>query len=528
MYKYVIIDDEKLIRQGTVKKLSELKDIASCAGEAGNGKDGIELIEEIRPDIVILDMQMPVMDGTQLLAYLAERYPDTPLIVISGYKDFDYVKHAIDAQAVDYILKPFSKDSIQKALLHAISKLESKSSLENQLISSELQRETAYYEYDLQVIRNLIIGYQKDPGNISSKKLSYINHTYNLYLITISFQKLQDSNSLSAFLEDQDLQSPILGLQHPENPQISFLLAFFPEHPSAQPLCTVLHLAETCSDWMLEQKIPGFIGISLEHQSLSELHTAYQECSTALNLQPVTCAEVSSCYQIFQKDIHPVYLSWNRQDEFLFRIETGMEEEVILLMNDLYTYYASLPALTLGDVKYHSYLLSGMCRSIMSYYFKQDISSDSTSMQNAVSSIFVLSELKKYYCNFFLNICRMLKSQNVYADNDVIEKIKIYVDRNYQKNLSMEFLSSLFYMNRSYLSHLFHHQTRTKFVDYVNSVRIQKAQNMLLHSDRKMYQISKSAGYDNVKYFFRIFKKVTGKTPAQYQSENGVSPTQTD
>jgi two-component system response regulator YesN len=180
MYKYVIIDDEKLIRQGTVKKLSELKDIASCAGEAGNGKDGIELIEEIRPDIVILDMQMPVMDGTQLLAYLAERYPDTPLIVISGYKDFDYVKHAIDAQAVDYILKPFSKDSIQKALLHAISKLESKSSLENQLISSELQRETAYYEYDLQVIRNLIIGYQKDPGNISSKKLSYINHTYNL------------------------------------------------------------------------------------------------------------------------------------------------------------------------------------------------------------------------------------------------------------------------------------------------------------------------------------------------------------
>ena len=109
MYTYIVIDDESLIRKGTIKKLQPMEDRITCIGEADNGKAGIELIQEVHPDIVILDMQMPIMGGKELLPYLAENYPDMPLIVISGYRDFDYVKQAISAAAIDYILKPFSK-----------------------------------------------------------------------------------------------------------------------------------------------------------------------------------------------------------------------------------------------------------------------------------------------------------------------------------------------------------------------------------------------------------------------------------
>ena len=111
MYTYIVIDDESLIRKGTIKKLQPMEDQISCIGEADNGKSGIELIQEVHPDFVILDMQMPIMGGKELLPYLAENYPEMPLIVISGYRDFDYVKQAISAAAIDYILKPFS-DSI--------------------------------------------------------------------------------------------------------------------------------------------------------------------------------------------------------------------------------------------------------------------------------------------------------------------------------------------------------------------------------------------------------------------------------
>ena len=124
MYTYIIVDDESLIRKGTIKKLSPMSDLVQCIGEADEGQAGIRLIEAQKPDFVILDMQMPGMDGTQLLAYLSEHYPGMPLIVISGFRDFDYIKTAISADAIDYILKPFSREAIQECVQRAIQRLE--------------------------------------------------------------------------------------------------------------------------------------------------------------------------------------------------------------------------------------------------------------------------------------------------------------------------------------------------------------------------------------------------------------------
>ena len=141
-------------------------------------------------------------------------------------------------------------------------------------------------------------------------------------------------------------------------------------------------------------------------------------------------------------------------------------------------------------------------------------------MQNIISYIFRLEDLKDYYMQFFMNITEMLKTESIYALEDVVEKIQLYMRHNYQKNLTQDFIASLFYLNRSYLSTLFKHRTGMKFIDYLNEIRIEKAKEMLSGSSRKMYQISKAVGYDNPKYFFRIFKKKTGLTPEQYRIQN--------
>lgn len=523
MHTFIIVDDEKLIRQGTLKKLSGMPDI-TCLGEAENGRECITLVEQQQPDIVILDMQMPVMDGTQLLSYLSAHYPDMPLIVISGFKDFDYVKHAIDAQAIDYILKPFNREAICQAMQNAIAKLDSRTLVENKLLSTAAQKETACYEYDVQMLKNLILGYHTDSTTLTSQKLSYINHNYNLVLITFYFQTPEaPSCQLDHFLSENGFGDLALYLTHTDRKQIGFIILFLPETPSEDPQQIIRQVADASTSWLSQQGTPAIAGISSIHPQLQDLHAAFLECSYALNecslnqkpIRPFLC---------YTQERSPRFIAWEQQEEFLFRVETGMEEAVVALNQSLFDYYLHLPDLTLGDVKFHCAYLSGLCRNLINYYFKQDISSDSASMQNIVSSIFSLDELRQYYRNFFVNICRMLRDQNVYAGDDVIEKLKIYVDRNYQKELSLEFLSSLFYMNRSYLSHLFRQKTDCKFVDYVNQIRVEKAKDLLLQSDRKMYQIARAVGYDNIKYFFRIFKKVTGMTPSQFQEAHGIAP----
>ena len=175
----------------------------TCIGEADNGKAGIELIQEVHPDIVILDMQMPIMGGKELLPYLAESYPDMPLIVISGYRDFDYVKQAISAAAIDYILKPFSKEAIQDCISRAIERLEDSQTL-SRVTDSDEEKEAAYYDYDIQQSD------QSDPWlscrrrSISSKRLNFINDTHQLVLLTLYFEspsQIQEVN-IQHWLED--------------------------------------------------------------------------------------------------------------------------------------------------------------------------------------------------------------------------------------------------------------------------------------------------------------------------------------
>ena len=172
---------------------------------------------------------------------------------------------------------------------------------------------------------------------------------------------------------------------------------------------------------------------------------------------------------------------------------------------------------SLADAKYYCYYLSGQCRNILNYYLKQETPKSSNSIQNVVNYIFSLKELKDYYYQFFMNITELLKAESIYSGDDVVEKIQTYMQHNYPKNLTQDFIASLFYLNRSYLSTLFKQKTGMKFIDYLNEVRIEKSKELLKDSNRKMYQISKAVGYDNPKYFFRIFKKKTGMTPEQYR-----------
>jgi len=211
---------------------------------------------------------------------------------------------------------------------------------------------------------------------------------------------------------------------------------------------------------------------------------------------------------------------WDKAKEFIFRLEAGMTEEVQSLLTEFIDYTLQNSAYTLYQIKMYFFHLSDEVRYILSKYMEQvNLRSANSSMQNVLDNMFSLEELKQYYLQYYTNIADILQKQNIYAAEDTIEKVKTYVQRHYYDDLTIEFISSLFYMNRSYLSHLFKLKTGETFVYYLNSVRLKKAEELLTTTDKKMYQIAKSLGYDNVKYFFRVFKKYYKITPEQYRTK---------
>lgn len=516
-YRYLIIDDEKLARMGTLAKLSSMEDTITCVGQAADGEEGLRLAEELAPDIIITDMKMPVMDGGQLLPVLAERFPNIQIIVISGYRDFDYSRQAIRASAIDYILKPFGEEEIASAIRQAIARMESQSYMENKLQSSEEYRESLQLDHDREQLRNLICGYAKDDLQLSSQKLSFINRSSSNRLILLHSDHPLPEADINLLLVNQGYDTRALYLSHPHVENLGFLLLFFTAHrisPSTDTAC--LRVIDNLKTLFLSRNEQVLFGISGEHESLSRLHDTLLESIQALNQKKIK--ESRDVFTYRPGAAAPSVLLWPRTDELLFRIESGMTGEMDDLVTELFGWYGSLPDATLYDIKYSCFQITGQLKLILHQYIHQ-LQPDTvdSSIQNILDTLFSLRELKEYYRQFFGSVSQSLAPHHIYADSDIIANVVTYIDNNYFRSISVEFVASLFHMNRSYLSHIFKQKQGKSFIDYLNLVRVTESKKMLKKTDKKLYQIAKAVGYDNVSYYCRVFKKWEKMTPEQYR-----------
>lgn len=126
MYKLLIVDDEPLIRRG-IKSLADLAGMGiSQIIEAENGQEAIEMVAVHRPHLVLMDINMPEMDGLTAAAMIKEKNPQIFVIILTGYDYFEYAQSAIRAKVDDYILKPVSKADIEMVLVKSLARIKEK------------------------------------------------------------------------------------------------------------------------------------------------------------------------------------------------------------------------------------------------------------------------------------------------------------------------------------------------------------------------------------------------------------------
>jgi len=123
MLKVLIVEDEELIRKGIVLTVDWESLNCEVVAEAANGAEALEAVAQYQPDLVITDLKMPVMDGIEMLGSLRRSGNQTPVIILTAYDSFDFVRSALRLGAVDYILKPFHDGDLENAVRLAKQKL---------------------------------------------------------------------------------------------------------------------------------------------------------------------------------------------------------------------------------------------------------------------------------------------------------------------------------------------------------------------------------------------------------------------
>ena len=152
MYRVIIADDEPVIRRGLRETIEWDALGLEIAGEAADGTEALELIREIRPEILITDIRMPEMDGIQLIREVRELEMNVKITILSGYSDYDYLKAAIRLGVDNYLLKPIDNDELIANLRNTVSEIEKEAAASlqirqgtNLLRSNTLRRLVAGY-----------------------------------------------------------------------------------------------------------------------------------------------------------------------------------------------------------------------------------------------------------------------------------------------------------------------------------------------------------------------------------------------
>lgn len=517
MYSYIIVDDEPLIRRGLRKKLEKIADRAVCCGEAGNGRAALELMKQLHPDIVITDMKMPLMDGKELLPVIAEQFPDVYIIVISGYRDFEYTRHAIRANAIDYQLKPVKEEELIASVKRAIAMKEEKNASLMELTMSRSEKEQQAYLRDMETLTNLLLGYRVSSHELFSRRFQDLIREHWLLVLTVHGNHPLDAEKMEKTFLGQELAQQVVYLQHTHTDRLGFFLLFFPENFLLSEEQLGSRATEKILAACMSAGMSVTVGISKKQESVESLHEAFLETVNALDQSLIT--EENRYYFSGEREaVQPIV--WEQEQRLLFHIEAGKGTDVQADLDGLFQEIGKQPGLRLSDVKEYGCILSEKIRYLASLSLESVYTGKiSENSRTTLNTLFSLSELEAYYRQLFGNISAALLQEHFYTSADITENIRTYVERNYFQDLSVEFIASLFHLNRNYCSTVFRQKTGYSLIGYINEVRIFHAKKLLSETDRRLSQISQAAGYDNVKYFFRIFKKYTGLSPEQYRKQ---------
>ncbi len=490
-YKAIVVDDEINIREMLLSIGDWAKYGIEVVGLAKDGKEALDLINRHSPDLIILDMNMPRMSGTDLISTIQKRSLDVKIIVISGYEEFTYAKASLSGGAIAYLLKPLDRNELCRALEKFVQQKEreryittGKQSLDNSVNTRiayclntkgrEAMLEQLLKGIGLNACEVLALSIRKNGESDYGRepvtkgmpvRLVCIHKEYNLFCAIFprgSKGSLEDWLNLAKREYGQDLyDGEIIPCDSPVNLSNCYhksLNRLYNEN-----LFTIRALERGNSRFVeaggLEKSLkelkdsiqigrPGvikrlfddFIGVSIQHKNL---------CVT-----PILkfCKQVSSIIES---------IWWNN----------GFEKE--------------LPDITkyIEDIRF------------------------------SFSDILVFEALEKiaHAYQFFIE-----ESEKSFIKNK-IEVIREYIDDNIEKSMTLQSISDVFFLNKEYVSRAFKSKYDINITSYIHQRKCLRASQLLRHSS--VNSVASQLGYEDISYFSRIFKKYMHLSPGEYRTK---------
>lgn len=517
MYKLIIIDDEEMIQQGLLQLVdwSELNiEIVGCAS---NGIKALELIEKENPNIMICDIKMPVMSGLELLKTLVKSGRNIRTIILSGYEDFSYVKEAMGYKVENYLLKPVDKDELFFTLLNIIDKLD-----KNLYEKIELRNYSNMIKYN--ILNRLIL------NQISEKELEEKIESLQIKLTPpyrIAIIKLLQLNHK---ISKQDLQWKSVIVENIVKEILSYHNAGLCFQSIKDSNCVLIlnagSIEKENSSSILQKCLVNIIDLTKEEVLITvgspfgDMILAPVSFNDAHNLLDYMHIKVKNKVLFYEECCKKI------EAAAIFNLDMEAFEEYITdcqskeALDFLIQVFSEQIRDTIKPSQIKSLFMS-LITCCFNVLRRMKIDVEELLENQTPFEKVLLDEadqpLFEWLQTFVLNIIQSIKNKKSKSSTR-INAILEYVNKNYEKDLTLKILANEFNLTPPYVGTLFKSATGEIFSEYLNKLRVEKAKGLLLTTELSASRISKLIGYWDSNYFYKIFKKYTGVFPTEFRS----------
>lgn len=496
-----------LIRQGILHYVDWEKEGFDIVGEASNGIEALALIENTKPDIIITDIVMPVMDGTEFIKKLKKEQPQIDVIVLSSFNNFDYVRSTFQNGVADYILKPKLDGTI---LLQTLKRVVANRSLTKQL---ETDDETVNHQKSISdLFKKILAGYA------STSELDLLKKTLPNEMCCLVELNLTD-------LGDQTTIKPL--------EQIEFIVQTLEDS-----VCHLLERTKRTSTFIINLSIEAYEMlietitdrnhltskftwlITEQFNRADQLPTIYQEQLVTMRkyLFYLTDHRVLRYDQLPYKFMSEVAFDLNYFIE-LFKFKK-VDESVYYLNKHIdylahdYTGDSGAFKSFLGNVIFNVMVVMDLLK-----YDTNEFEKDKYDYFNQINNAYTATEARTALDQFMFEIKAIINNADSKMQTTNMTLLLAYIDEHYSESISLTGLAKHFHFNPSYLSAYFSTHHNLGFSEYLTQVRIRKAKELLENSQISISDISGMVGYTDHSYFCKVFKKKINKSPGSYRRD---------
>ncbi|MFC5464126.1 response regulator transcription factor [Lederbergia graminis] len=511
MYNLIIVDDEPIIRFGLKASVNWHGENINLLGDFTNGEEALKAIKDERIDILITDIKMPVMDGLTLMKKMLAINPDLKVILVSSHTDFEYVHEGLKLGAIDYVLKATMEPQEFVNLIRKTVKLiEENQSLKQKVQlakQSALQEERQKLELFLKEI--IIEGKEvKLP-----QAVEWLENRCVIVTVRINNQQMEEGKYgyLHKTLILEDVQKYLY--EHTE------LCICFPTGSSE---LIFLVPAPQDSKYFIEKvkrNLENVIEYTFtfgycEMESLSGVKVGYENSQIASSQHFYLPDEfVFSDKQIQEKGLEPLDSKWLKQ--LLLPYD---KQKLIEFLDDRFETYnrsGSQPDVVKKDV----------CDLLSKIFIKHIDIDYLLDKYEQIKKTETLVQLKSTLLSQIEECVSLVSESNLSTSNDNEFMIKAvdYIHKNYTTDLSLNMVANHVHISRNYFSVLFKQYYGKNFIDYVMELRIKKAKELLEQTSLKVYEVAAKSGFNDVKYFSKLFKKMVDYSPVEYRIKSQQS-----